>query len=339
MSRGAVLDRLSARHRLGLGGAPLGNLYAPLDEDEAQRTIAEAWRLGLRYFDTAPLYGHGLSEMRLGRFLRAQPRDSFVLSTKVGRLLVADATSPPERDGYVQGAAFAPHYDYSADGVLRSIEASLERLGLDRIDIAFIHDIDRHTHGDRQPLRFREAMDGAYRALDRLRGEGVLGAIGIGVNECEVCRDALHEGDFDCFMLAGRYTLLDTTAARELVPLCIAKGVKLILAGVYNSGILAGGAAWPAHFDYRPASAAVRDRVGRIAQCCAAWDVPLPAAALQFALACPCASAVVVGARSALEIAQSVERVGTVIPPGFWHALAAEGLLDAAVLPASRQAA
>ena len=336
---GAVLSRLQGSTGLGFGGAPLGNLYSALDERSAGAALDRAWELGLRYFDTAPLYGHGLSETRMGRMLAGKPRDSFVLSTKVGRLLQASAHAPAEQEGYVAGLPFTARFDYSADGTLRSIEQSLRRLGLARLDMVYIHDVDRTTHGRDQPLRYREAIHGAYRALAQLRSEGVVGAIGLGVNEWEVCDTALDDADFDCFMLAGRYTLLDTTAARELVPLCIAKGVKLILAGVYNSGILAGGAASPAHFDYRPASAAMRDRVGRIAQCCAAWDVPLPAAALQFALACPCASAVVVGARSALEIAQSVERVGTVIPPGFWHALAAEGLLDAAVLPASRQAA
>ncbi len=156
MTGNLVLDRLGGPLRLGLGGAPLGNLYAPLDDDTAQHTIGQAWQLGLRYFDTAPLYGHGLSEVRLGRFLQHQPRESFVLSTKVGRLLRADPDAPPERDGYVRGLPFAPRFDYGFDGAMRSFEDSLQRLNLDRIDIAFIHDIDRHTHGDAQPARFRE---------------------------------------------------------------------------------------------------------------------------------------------------------------------------------------
>jgi D-threo-aldose 1-dehydrogenase len=319
-------SRLLARAGpLGLGGAPLGNLYAPLADEEAQRTVEEAWRLGLRYFDTAPLYGHGLSEQRLGRALRGKPRDAFVLSTKVGRLLSPDPAPPVERDGYVRGLPMAPRFDYSHDGALRSIEQSLERLGLSRIDIVFIHDIDRHTHGAAaQPARFREAMDGAYRALERLRHEGVVGAIGIGVNEWEVCRDALAEGDFDCLMLAGRYTLLDDSAGRELVPLCLARGVKLVLAGVFNSGILASGATPGAHFHYRPAPAAVRARVDRIAATCARFGVALPAAALRFALDCPCAAAVVVGARSAGEIAQSVAHAHAPVPAALWDALAAE---------------
>jgi D-threo-aldose 1-dehydrogenase len=224
----------------------------------------------------------------------------------------------------VQGLPFAPHFDYSFDGAMRSIEESLERLGLARIDIAFIHDIDRHTHGELQPQRFREAMDGAYRALDRLRTERVLGAIGIGVNEWEACRDALAAGDFDCMMLAGRYTLLDVSAARELVPLCVARKVHLILAGVFNSGILASGATSNAHFDYRPAPPAVRERVERLAGICAGFGVALPAAALQFALACPGAAAVVVGARCPAEIAQSVAHSRAPIPVALWDALARE---------------
>ena len=334
-SKNVVLDRFQGPLRLGLGGAPLGNLYAPLGDDEALRTIEEAWRLGVRYFDTAPLYGHGLSEVRLGRFLQVQPRDSYVLSTKVGRLLSPDPDPPAERDGYVQAQPFAPRFDYSHDGALRSIEDSLERMRIDRIDIVFIHDIDRHTHGDAQPERFREAMDGAYRALDRLRDEGVVGAIGIGVNEWQVCCDALRERDFDCLMLAGRYTLLDNSAAAELVPMCLEKGVRLILGGVFNSGILASGNLSNAHFDYRPADGPVREKAAHIARICHEFGVQLPAAALQFAMACRCAAAVVVGARSAAEIAQSVTYRDAPIPAALWEALVVEGLLPAGLPPGS----
>ena len=324
--RTTLLERLAGPLKLGLGGAPLGNLYTAVTDADAERALEEAWRLGLRYFDTAPLYGHGLSELRLGRMLQAKPREDFVLSTKVGRLLRPDPAAPPERDGYVHGLPLAPHFDYSFDGALRSIDESLQRLGLARIDIALIHDIDRHTHGPgAQPARFREAMQGAYRALERLRGEGVLGTIGIGVNEWEVCRDALAAGDFDCMMLAGRYTLLDDSAAGELVPLCMARGVKLILAGVFNSGILASGAVQGARFHYQAAPEAVRSRVARIASTCAAFGVALPAAALQFALACPAAAAVVVGSRSGEEIAQNVAHAQAPIPPALWEALAREG--------------
>lgn len=327
MSR-PVLDKLQAGFWFGLGGAPIGNLYAPLDEAQSEATLSEAWRLGVRYFDTAPLYGHGLSEQRIGRFLQQHARDDFVLSTKVGRLLQADPAAPRERDGYVQGLPNSPRFDYSFEGTLRSLEQSMQRLGLDRIDIAYIHDIDRHTHGGDQPVRFREAMDGAYRALERLRGEGVLRAIGLGVNEWEACRDAIHVGDFDCMMLAGRYSLLDTSSAHELVPLCLSKNVRLILAGVFNSGILAGGPAAGARFDYRPASESLLRRVERISEVCATFSVTLPAAALQFAMACPAAATVVVGARSPAEIAQAVAHAAAPIPPALWQGLVDEGLLD-----------
>ncbi len=327
MSR-PVLDRLRTGSRPGLVVAPLGNLYAPLDDSQAMATLSEAWRLGVRYFDTAPLYGHGLSEQRLGGFLGRQPRDEFVLSTKVGRLLLPDPDAPLERDGYVRGLPFAPRFDYSFDGTLRSLDQSMVRLGVDRIDIAYIHDVDRRTHGSEQPARFREAMDGAYRALERLRGEGVLGAIGIGVNESKACCDAVRAGDFDCLMMAGRYTLLDVSSADELIPLCLEKKMPLVLAGVFNSGILASGAAPGARYDYRPATDALRHRVERIAQICDEFQVPLPAAALQFALFCPVAAAVVVGTRSPVEVALAIVHANTVVPPSLWQALFEEELID-----------
>ena len=203
---------LFSRERLGFGGAPLGNLYQAVDDEQAEKALAAAWDLGLRYFDTAPLYGNGLSEQRIGRFLRGQPRDSFVLSSKVGRVLSPDATAGDAQSGYVQAPRCRVTFDYSADGVLRSIDDSLRRLGVDRLDIAYIHDIDVRTHGALQPQRFREAMEGALQALQRLRSEGVLRASGLGVNETQPCLDALRHGDFDCFMVAGRYTLLDSSA-------------------------------------------------------------------------------------------------------------------------------
>jgi D-threo-aldose 1-dehydrogenase len=318
----------AGRPGLGFGGAPLGNLFSAIDEDTAQQTLQRAWDLGLRYYDTAPLYGHGLSEQRIGRALRAHPRDSYVLSTKVGRLLRPDASVPREQAGYVGGLSNTAHYDYSADGVRRSIEDSLERMGLSRIDIVYIHDIDRHTHGNAQPQRFAEAMDGAYPALARLRSEGTIGAIGVGVNESDVCRDALRHGDFDCCMLAGRYTLLDQSSQAELIPLCVARGVKLTLGGVYNSGILATGAVPGAMFHYEPANEATLARVRRIEAVCVSFGVPLRAAALQFALDCPVAAAVVVGGRTPAEIEDSVAMARVQVPQGLWDALRAQGLLQ-----------
>jgi D-threo-aldose 1-dehydrogenase len=324
------LDRLadaSGGPGLGVGGAPLGNLYSAVDEDSAQQTLQRAWALGLRYYDTAPLYGQGLSEQRLGQALRGRERASYQVSTKVGRVLCPDAQAPHEQAGYVGGLPFTVHFDYSADGVQRALEGSLGRLGLEHIDIAYIHDIDRRTHGADQPRRFAEAMDGAYPALARLRSQGVIGAIGLGVNEWEVCRDALAHGDFDGFMLAGRYTLLDTSAQDVLLPLCASRGVRLVLAGVYNSGILATGAVLGARYDYLPADEALRARVRRIEAVCADFQVPLRAAALHFALQCPQAAAVVVGGRTPAEIEDSVAMARQPVPPALWDALRTQGLL------------
>ncbi len=320
-----LLSTLRGTTGLGFGGAPLGNLYSALDDASALQAVERAWQLGLRYFDTAPLYGHGLSETRLGRALAGKPRDSYVLSTKVGRLLApgpaGSAAQPGAQSGYVAGLPFVAHFDYSAGGALRAIEQSLQRLGLERIDIAFIHDVDRATHGDQQPLRFREAMDGAYRALERLRSAGAVGAIGLGVNEWQPCDMALDQGDFDCFMLAGRYTLLDASAAQRLVPRCQARGVRLLLGGVYNSGILAAGATADARYDYQPAGAEVLARTRALEAACARHGVPLRAAALQFAMACPAAAAVVVGSRTAAEVQDSVAMAALALPPALWDEL------------------
>ena len=324
---------LFSRQRLGFGGAPLGNLFQAVGEDQAQQALAAAWALGLRYFDTAPLYGNGLSEQRIGRFLRGQPRDSYVLSSKVGRVLSADATAGDAQFGYVHVPRCRVQFDYSADGTLRSIEDSLRRLGVDRLDIAYIHDIDVRTHGAMQPQRFREAMEGVVPVLQRLRREGVLRAIGLGVNETQPCVDALRHGDFDCFMVAGRYTLLDSSAHQALIPACAARGVQLVVAGAYNSGILATGAVPGARYDYAPASDAVRDRVARIEGVARAHGVPLRAAALQFALGSPVVSQVMVGVRSAAEVADAEAMFRQPVPAAFWSALQEQGLLAPDVRP------
>jgi D-threo-aldose 1-dehydrogenase len=318
---------LFSRDRLGFGGAPLGNLYQAVGDAEAEQALATSWTLGLRYFDTAPLYGNGLSEQRIGRFLRGKPRDSFVLSSKVGRVLSTDDTAGDTQSGYVQALRCRVDFDYSADGALRSIDHSLRRLGVDRLDIAYVHDIDVHTHGSRQPERFREAMQGAWPALQRLRGEGVLRAVGLGVNETQVCIDALQHGDFDCLMVAGRCTLLDASAHEALIPACAARGVQLVIAGAYNSGILATGAVPGARYDYAPASEVLRSRVARLEQVASAHGVPLRAAALQFALGSPVVSQVMVGVRSAAEMADADAMFRHPVPNAFWNTLCDQGLL------------
>ncbi len=308
--------------RIGLGTAPLGNLFTPVAEEEARETVSRALALGVRYVDTAPHYGNGLSEHRVGAALRGLDRASFVLSTKVGRLLSADPTAPRSQHGYVGVLPFRQRFDYSYDGALRSIEDSLRRLGLARIDIALIHDIDAVTHGaEAQPLRFREAMEGAYRALARLKAEGTLGAIGLGVNDWRVCLDALRHGDFDGFLLAGRYTLLDQSALPELLPECQRRGARIILGGPYNSGVLARGAMAGATFDYRPAEPAILERVGALSAFCTAHGVPLQAAALQFPLGHPAVATVLPGARSPAEVEANLRLAAHPIPATFWQAL------------------
>lgn len=324
--KAGVLSRLGASTGLGFGGAPLGNLYSALDDATADEALEAAWKLGLRYFDTAPLYGHGLSERRMGRALAGRPREEFFISTKVGRRLERAAAVPTEQDGYFGGLPYSARFDYSFDGALRSLEESLERLGLDRVDIVYIHDVDRATHGEAQAHRFAEAMEGAYPALARLRGEGVVGAIGLGVNEWEVCEALLRHADPDCFMLAGRYTLLDQSAQARLVPQCRERGVALVLAGVYNSGILATGAVAGARYDYRPAGPDVLARTRELEALCRRHGTPLRAVALQFAMACPEAAAVVVGARSPHEVADAAAMSRWPVPAALWEELQLRGL-------------
>jgi D-threo-aldose 1-dehydrogenase len=300
--------------RLGLGCAPLAGLFAPVSDRSAREVVDRAWKRGLRLFDTAPLYGSGLSERRLGEALRDRPRAELIVSTKVGRLLVPGGEPDPL---FIGADRAAPIFDFSADGTVRSLEASLERLGLDRIDIALIHDPDDH---------FDEAISGSYGALDRLRQEGVLGAIGVGMNQSELlCRFA-RETDIDCILLAGRYTLLDTSALGELLPICDERGVAVIAGGVLNSGILSGGDG-PLIFDYAPARRELVERVRRMSAICARHGVPLAAAALQFPLAHTAVTCIVVGCRSATELSANADLLELEIPADLWDELKTDGLL------------
>jgi D-threo-aldose 1-dehydrogenase len=287
--------------RIGLGTAPLGNLFQPVDDDEAIGTVTTAWDAGIRFFDTAPLYGHGLAESRLGEGLRGYPRDAYVVSSKVGRLLRPDSDCDPGVFRVPRG--IAPRFDYSRDGVLRSVEESLDRLGLDRLDVVLVHDPDDHE---------REALDGAFPALIELRDQGVVRAIGSGMNQSEMLARFVDRIDLDCVLLAGRYTLLDRGGA-ELIDTCAERGIGVILGGVFNSGVLASVDA-DATFDYEPASSSLRERATELRQACERNAVPLPAAALDFALRNPAVSAIVVGARSADEIRDDVTWAQAGIP-------------------------
>lgn len=319
---------------LGLGCASLGNLYRPVSDVQAGETLQCALDAGLRYIDTAPYYGFGLSERRVGDVLRKEARDSIVLSTKVGRLLqpCGPVNGNTARHGYCSPMPFEPVYDYSYDGVMRSYEDSQQRLGLNRIDILYLHDIGRVTHGDDNTRLFKIAMESGYKALDELRRAGQISAFGLGVNEYEVCEQALEYGDFDCFLLAGRYTLLEQGALDTFLPRCEERKVSIIIGGVYNSGILAAGSQskQTLYYNYEPAPVAIIERVQRLETICGEFQVPLPAAALQFPLAHPAVASVIVGTGNPLRITHTLALLSSPVPLEFWQALRAEGLLHAA---------
>jgi D-threo-aldose 1-dehydrogenase len=301
----------------GLGTAGIGGLFERVDEDAAHAVVERAWEHGIRVFDTAPLYGFGLSERRLGRVLAARPRDDFLLSTKVGRLLRPDAPPNPAQASWKGDPRVAPVFDFSYDGALRSLDESLERLGLDRIDTVYVHDPDDHE---------QEALDGAYRALDRLRAEGVIRRVGAGMNQVEMLTRFARRARFDCFLVAGRYTLLDQTALGELLPLCEERGIAVIVGGALNSGILAGPDP-SATFDYQPASPERLERARRIEAVCLRHEVPLLAAALRFPRAHPAVECVLVGPRSVAELDLSVAMLARPISPDLWDELKSERLL------------
>ena len=308
---------------LGFGGAPLGGLYTPTSDAVAAETIAAAYAGGIRYFDTAPFYGHGLSERRIGDGLRRYPRGEIILSSKVGRLLRRDMQAPSPGDRL----PFLIEYDYGYDGVMRSLEDSYQRLGLNRIDIALLHDVNRRWHGDDVDRRFEEAMSGGYRALDELRRAGVLQAIGVGVNDPSIlCRFA-DAGQFDCFMLAGRYTLLEQHPLDDLLPLCERRGISILIAAPFASGILATGAVPGATYFYTEAPPDIVERTRRIEEVCRRHDVPLPAAALQFPPGHPAVASVVAGFRSPEEVRVNLRFFNQSIPAALWQELKQEKLL------------
>ena len=315
---------------LGFGGAPLGNLYTAIPEKEAEATLDAAWDAGIRIFDTAPQYGFGLSEERFGRNLPKRPRDEWVLSTKVGRLLRDCRAEEVPQINFIDTPNRTFDYDYSYDGVMRSHEASLKRLKQDRIDILLVHDVDVFTHGSREASdrRVRELFDlGGYRAIEELRAGGTVKAIGAGVNEWQVCETLLGRGDFDCFLLAGRYTLLEQEALDSFLPLCEAKNVGIILGGPFNSGILATGPISGARYNYQPAPPDILARVSRIEAICLAHGVKLIEAALQFVLGHPAVKTVIPGANSAAQVKENLRLLKARIPPSLWSDLKTEGLV------------
>ncbi len=314
---------------LGLGTAPLGGLYRDLSDEEAFATVAAAWDAGVRYFDTAPHYGHTKAEHRLGDALRRYPRDQYVLSTKVGRRFVPRTTPYDGSEGWQNPLPFQAIYDYTHDGILRAFEDSQQRLGIAEIDILLIHDLEPATHGDKYASYWKQLTDGGgFRALDELRSAGAVKAVGLGVNQAAPILDALANFDIDCALLAGRYTLLEQATLNDLLPACEARGVSILLGGAFNSGILAQGVEGDLKFNYGAAPPEVIERVARLEAVCRKHDVPLAAAALQFPRAHPAVATVLTGARSADELRENVASFERPIPAALWTALHDEGLLD-----------
>jgi D-threo-aldose 1-dehydrogenase len=316
---------------LGLGCGPLGGFRRTIAEAEALGIVSTAYDAGARLFDTSPLYGYGRSELRLGQVVRPLPRDSFVVSTKVGRWLTPRRPGQSYQGLRSGGLDFAPTYDLSYDGVMRAIEQSHCRLGLASIDILLIHDVDVYTHGrEGFEQHYRGAIEGAYPALDELRRAGVIKAVGIGVNEVEPCLRFARDADLDCILLAGRYTLLEQGALDELLPLCVDKEIGIVIGGPFNSGILAQGAIVGATYNGMPAPPAAVERVRGIAAVCRRHGIALAAAALQFPLAHPAVSSIVPGALSSAEVSANAAALQTDIPAGLWAELKHEGLLHPA---------
>jgi D-threo-aldose 1-dehydrogenase len=317
---------------LGFGTAPLGNLYRAISDGEARAVLDRAWDQGVRYFDTAPLYGLGLSETRLNPFLRGKPRDSYVLSSKIGRLL---RNCKPGEDRDCIGKFFdVPNrrevYDFSYDGVMRSVEFSLERLGVDRIDILFAHDLDLFNHKTQAALNVKlaEFMEGGYRALLSLREQGTIKAFGAGVNEWEPCQWMAERGDFDIFLLAGRYSLLEQGSLASFLPMAKERGIGVVIGGPYNSGVLATGARPGAFYNYDVAPKAILEKVARIEAVCARHEVRLVDAAFQFCLSHPAVVSVIPGGQGVAEVDANLRAATANIPPALWDDLKIENLIS-----------
>jgi len=313
---------------LGFGAAAMGNLYAAIHDASAAATLDAALSAGFRYFDTAPHYGRGLSERRLGDALRG--RGDVIVSTKVGRLMDPDAsiTDDRERDGFHSAMPFRPRYDYSYDGILRSHEHSLQRLGLARVDMLFVHDIGRVTHGEAD-AQYREQLiaGGGFRALESLRDQGAISGFGLGVNEVEVCLDLMEAARFDVILLAGRYTLLEQGALDALFPACAAAGTSIVVGGPYNSGILATGSAAAGRYNYAPAPEAVLTKVRALEAVAARHHVSLPAAALAFVLAHPLVASVIPGIADPQQVSDTMRLYAEPIPSAFWTELRDQGMV------------
>jgi D-threo-aldose 1-dehydrogenase len=315
--------------RIGFGASGIGTMNQLVSEGEAEDVLERAYAAGIRNFDTAPFYGYGLSELRLGRFLRQQDRRTFTVSTKVGRVLVPPRGEPIDRGIWAAPLEFKPVFDYTYAGTLRALEQSANRLGFSDIDLVHIHDVDRYTHGAGYERMFEQAMDGCYRALDELRTAGHIRAIGVGVNESDTAARFVRTGKFDVVMIAGHYTLLDHDALDELLPEAARRGTAVVAAAIFNSGILAAERAVSASatYNYQPAPSTVNERVAHLAEICAKHSVPVGAAALQFPLHNPAIAAVILGMIRPEHVDSNLAWASASIPDALWDDLRAAGLL------------
>jgi D-threo-aldose 1-dehydrogenase len=312
---------------LSYGGAPIGNFNGVFSDADSQDMVSQAWDQGIRYFDTAPGYGNGLSEHRLGHALRRRDRKELVLSTKVGRVLTPTLDAPSTNGQYLDIPPFVAGYDYSYDGVMRAVEQSMQRMLTDHFDALFIHDCDRYTHGSAAPELFHQAIVSAFPALESLREQQVVKAIGFGINETDLMIEAVKATDVDVCLLAGRYTLLEQEPLDELFPICEEQGVGIVLGGVYNSGILATGPISGARFNYAPADANILAKAGQLQDVCRRHDVPLPAVALQFAYAHPVVVSACIGARDEKQQTRNAELFESSVPGELWDDLRAADLI------------
>jgi D-threo-aldose 1-dehydrogenase len=318
---------------LGLGGTAYAGMYQAVSDSDASNAISEAYSTGIRYFDTAPLYGHGSSERRLGAALHSYARESYVISTKVGRVMESAPLASIEPDVFAEPLPYRPVFDFTASGIARSFRESLERLKAEFVDVCLVHDPDQSgpiIHLDpHHEAHFEQVMRDSWPALDELRQQGLIRATGVGMNQWPMLHDFVQTGKFDCILLAGRYTLLDQTSLETLLPACLKNDVSVIIGGPYNSGILATGPVAGATYDYSAAPPEILDRVSRLQSVCEDFDVELRAAALQFPLAHPAVASIIPGARSSAEVIENVRLLSLPIPSGFWAELKRSQLISA----------
>ena len=313
---------------IGFGGAPLGDLFENLDDQVCYDTLKNSHKNGINFFDTSPYYGYGLSEHRIGNYLKSIRRKDFILCTKVGRYMTPDDPKKINRGSFKGGLNFSPNLDYSYDGVMKSFEQSLLRLGLSEIDICLIHDVDKWTHGDEVEKHFKEAMNGAYKALDKLKNEKVIKAIGVGLNESDMCVRFAEAGDFDCMILAGRYTLLEQEPLDVFFPLALKKNIGIILAGVFNSGILIKGVGNNSTYDYKKIPDDIAKKYFKIDMICKEFNIPIGAAALQFSNAHTVVSTMILGMDQPSQININIDLFNYKIDKEFWYKLIKENLID-----------